>query len=196
MTPDQILYEVPDSIFALDSADINFLENLKDDCLEEMSDYLDAENLTMQSGYTYIHLNKLDFIDYNNIPFFTKLANLFPGTCNGTLDGSAGTLDGVFNNLQLVRVTGELKIHVDYRACVLTIPLVDLVKPITFWSSRDDDKEIWHQYHYTKYRPVLENSHVEHNVIDNDEDRIFLQLGGFKDTNGEDFNSIKSLITS
>ena len=189
MTPDQILYEIPESIFSLDSADITFLEDTKNNYLEVMTDYLESENLTMQSGYSHHHLNKSPEIDYLNIPLFSKLANLFSNTVNGTLDG-------VFKNAQLARVTGELNIHVDYRACILTIPLVDLVKPITFWSSRNEDKEIWHQYHYTKYQPVLVNTHVEHNVIDNDEDRIFFQLGGFKDTNGEDFNTIKSLITS
>lgn len=184
---DNLIYEIPQSILSINSDDIAFMESLKDKYKEHTHNTITRRNnYKMSSGYNQFYIEDATEEEKSNI-LFSKIAAIFPNTNNNTHENVA-------KNAQLARISGHLNIHLDYRSAVLSIPLVDLKKPITYWSSRDSDGEIIHQYYYTKYKPVLVNTHVEHNVIENDEDRIFLQIGGFKAEKGETFETIKSGI--
>jgi hypothetical protein len=185
MISNEYIYEVPEEKFSLDSSDIEYLEQLKENRKDNAIKYLEKADLVMSSGYFQWHLKYGTEEEKNeNNKLFLKLQKLFQFTTNNN------TVEKIVDNLQLARVPADLKIHVDYRSAILTIPLVDLTNPITFWSSRDEDREILFQYHYTKYKPLIVNTLVEHNVINNNEDRIFLQLGGFKLKDDEDFNTL------
>ena len=182
MVSNNYVHEISDDLFTLSDDDKTFLEALKEAHKDDTGAWLASNNLTMQSGYKQWHIKDGSDEEKAN-SLWNKISTLFTKT-------SRNSVERVVEKAQLARVVGELKIHVDYRATILTIPLVDLSKPITFWSSRNEDKEILYQYTYTKYKPLLVNTHIEHNVIDNDEDRIFLQLGGFKKEEGDTFQQV------
>lgn len=182
-----LVYEVPKEKLDLNQNDINFLELLKEKYKDQVNNIIpQRNNYVMKSGYTQWYMKDATTEEKTN-PIFFKFLKLFENTTHNTLEK-------IINSCKLARIPGPLNIHVDYRAAILSIPLVDLKKPITFWSSRNDDKIILNQYYYTKYKPVIKNVHVEHNVIDNNEDRIIFQVGSFGKENNEDFiNLIKKL---
>ncbi len=144
----------------LDADDIAYLNNHSD----TKKNLATAFNGTykMKSGYQQ-HFLEEDFTH----PFYDKITALYPSWRGESKP-------------QISRVSGELKVHTDFREYALSIPLVDLKKPITFWSSRDDDKEIVYQYNYVKYQPVIINTQQLHSVIDNDEERLFFQMKWFE----------------
>jgi hypothetical protein len=180
-----LVYEIPESLLTIDSSDIVFMESLKEKYKDLTHNVIMRKNnYKMTSGYHQYYIEHGTEEERSNT-LFAKIAAIFPNTTNSTAEAVA-------NNAQLARINGHLNIHLDYRSAVLSIPLVDLKKPIRYWSSKDSDGEIIFQYHYTKYKPVLINTHVEHNVIENDEDRIFLQIGGFKAENGETFENLRN----
>ena len=186
MISNNYVHEISEDLFSLSDDDKTFLETLKESHKTDVSDVLPGRGMTMKSGYKqWFVRNGSDSEKANSL--WARMAVLFGKT-------SRNSAQKVMEQAQLARVTGELKIHVDYRAAIFTIPLVDLSKPITFWSSRNDDKQMLFQYTYTKYKPLLVNTHVEHNVIDNDEDRLFLQIGGFRRENGDTFDAIKTKL--
>lgn len=182
-----LIYEVPSSKLLLDSNDIAFLNYLKEKYKDSVNNIIpNRNNYVMKSGYTQWYMNDATLEEKSN-PIFKKFAALFKNTTHNNIDK-------IISSSKLARIPGPLNIHVDYRAAILSIPLVDLKKPITFWTSRNDDKKIIGQYYYTKYRPVIKNVHVEHNVIDNDEDRIMFQVGSFGANDGEDFTNLISRL--
>lgn len=187
MDINDLVYEVPKEKLNLDEQDIVFLELLKEKYKDQVNNIIPhRNNYVMKSGYTQWYVKDATAEEKSH-PVFLKFVELFKYT-------SHNTLEKIINSCKIARIPGPLNIHVDYRAAILSIPLVDLVKPITFWSSRNDDKTILNQYYYTKYKPVIKNVHVEHNVIDNNEDRIIFQVGSFGKENNEDFkNLIKKL---
>ena len=142
----------------LDANDIAYLDNLRDTKKDLTSSWIESQGVHMKSGYTQHFIDD----DFTN-SFYKKITALYPEWVG-------------YSKPQISRVRGELKIHNDFRKYALSIPLVDLKNPITFWDSREDDKKIVHQYSYTKYQPVIINAQELHSVIDNDEDRIFFQM--------------------
>ena len=144
----------------LDADDITYLNNH----LDTKKNLATAFNGTykMKSGYKQ-HFLEEDFTH----SFYDKITALYPNWRSKSKP-------------QISRVSGELKVHSDFREYALSIPLVDLKNPITFWSSRDDDKEIVYQYNYVKYQPIIINAQQLHSVIDNDEDRLFFQMKWFE----------------
>ena len=145
----------------LDADDIAYLNNCRDTS-KDLATNSTVEGYEMKSGYKQ-HFLEEDFTH----PFYNKITALYPNWRGKSKP-------------QISRVSGELKVHSDFREYALSIPLVDLKNPITFWSSRDDDKEIVYQYNYVKYQPVIINAQQLHSVIDNDEDRIFFQMKWFE----------------
>jgi len=143
----------------LDTDDIAYLNNHSDTKKNLATNIYGTK---MKSGFGQYLLEE----DFTH-PFYDKITALYP-----SWQGESKP--------QISRVSGELKVHTDFREYVLSIPLVDLKKPITFWSSRDDDKEIVYQYNYVKYQPVIINAHQLHSVIDNDEERLFFQMKWFE----------------
>lgn len=178
----EYLYEIPEDKLLLTEDDKTFLEQLKENHKDEVTTKLirhDKEGkeyeLTMKSGYKHWHV-KFGTEYERTHPLWDKISVLFKNTVKGTPAA-------VRKSAHLGRISGPLAIHIDELAIKLNIPLVDLSRPVTFWSSRDEDKKILYQYYYKKYQPVILNTRINHNVIDNDQDRIFLQVGGFDGIN-------------
>ena len=186
MKLEDLVYEVPESKLSLDQEDIKFLESIKEKYKDDVSNIFPHTNYVMKSGYAHWFMRN-GTQEEKAHPIFKKFLNLFKNT-------SHNSLEKIVDASKLARIPGPLNIHTDIRPAILSIPLVELKKPLTFWTSRNDDKKIIEQYYYTKYQPVIKNVHVEHNVIDNDEDRIMFQIGAFGIEQGEDFKYIISKL--
>jgi hypothetical protein len=116
-------------------------------------------------------------VGYMDTPLFTKLADL--------LSPIAGF--NLFRKAQIVKITGALIPHVDARSCVLTIPLMNTIHPITWY---DADDHVIQQYNYTT--PVLINTHIRHGCQENTSARYLFQVG--IDSHFGEFADIKKLI--
>jgi len=103
-------------------------------------------------------------VNYMKKPLFKKLEILLKDIQD---------LD-VARKAQIIKVTGSLVPHVDPRSCVLSIPIHKTSVPITWYN---DDGSVLHKYHYTKFQPVLINTHVSHGCPENNKDRYLFQIG-------------------
>lgn len=176
-------YEIPKEHFSLTEDEIAFLEDLKERRKGESHNQLirindetgETQELYMYSGYRHWHVRDGNEYEINH-PLWERLSKLFKNT-------RKKRAYDIMWQAHLGHIPGALKVHVDELAINLNIPLFDPIKPVTFWSSRASDAEMLHQYYYTKYQPVILNARIPHNVIDNDQDRVFLQIGGFNDLN-------------
>jgi hypothetical protein len=113
--------------------------------------------------------------DYRSHPIFKKISNLFSS------EFAYGSLDHVYDNSQISLVSNRLPMHRDFRKCAITIPLLPITTPI-IWCDADGNEMM--SYTYTSAATLI-NTEMSHGSPDNQQRRIFFQIGGFKEDNIE-----------
>jgi len=96
-------------------------------------------------------------------------------------------LSYLYNNCLISKIPGSLIPHKDFRSCAISIPLVP-VTPISWYSSDlsqqflDDPAtyKLVCSYDY-KHAVSLINTSIYHGAPENKNERLFFQIGGFKE---------------
>lgn len=95
----------------------------------------------------------------------------------------------VFGRSHVSKITGSLAPHVDFRSCVISIPVNKIEYPL-HWYDDEHTKNLIATYHYNQ--AVLINTHTAHGCPENNKDRILFQIGGFG--TDEPFSVVKDAI--
>ena len=95
--------------------------------------------------------------------------------------------DHVFKYAQFFKVNGSLPPHIDKRTAAFTIPLYGVNKPVSWY---DDNNQIIQQYTYKG--PSIINTSIKHGCIENDEERVFFQIGGFSEPFDQIIKNVKN----
>jgi len=164
--------------FIITDEDTKFLDSLLKEVKED-NVFLDTygNNIAVRQDEVFFQKFIRDLkTDYRKTEFFKKLYKLFDPL----------GID-VYKKSQIVKITGSLVPHVDTRSCVFTIPLNDVVAPITWYNQ---DNSVLYRYYYKN--PVLINTHVKHGCVENNMDRYLFQVG--IDCDFGDFSKINNLI--
>lgn len=121
--------------------------------------------------------------DFSEHPIFKYLADLLKYT------NKHGNYKHVFERSHVTKITGSLIPHADFRTCVLTIPVSDVIYPI-HWYDDEVSKNMVETYEYKEM--ALINTHAAHGCPENDRERLLFQIGGFgKD---EPFSVVRDAI--
>lgn len=109
-------------------------------------------------------------VDYSEHPMFKELASLFKYT------KKHWNYKYVFERSHVSKIIGSLKPHVDFRSCVFSLPVHNVLYPI-HWYDNEQDQNMLATYNYNGM--VLINTSEVHGCPENDVDRIIFQIGGF-----------------
>jgi hypothetical protein len=174
LTLDDLRYVIPKESLCLTEEDYAFMREMvvkyiedHDELYYEVTDEITGEKIKKISAYESFFLKHAN-VDYSEHNIFKKVATFLKSTLNHH------DYKYVYSYSQVARVNGTLPKHVDFRSCVLTIPLENINDPCHWYNSTG--KEIA-KYYYQG--PSLLNTHVPHGCPENTGKRIFFHIGGF-----------------
>jgi len=84
------------------------------------------------------------------------------------------SLDDIYNCAQYFIIEGALSPHIDKRSAAFTIPLKGVDTPVVWYDSNDNVLDT-----YLYEGPTLIDTGTKHGAIDNQEERLHFQIGGF-----------------
>ena len=170
--------------------DRRFLTYLAITYLTRTEDISSNNNTFDQYRHFFLKNSKNSYIDR---PIFQKIADLFQK------DSKYNQLEHIYKYSQVSCVPNKLIPHVDFRKCVISIPLVPL-GPVSWFESDSSERFLTDP---TTYKPIMTydyrhetsliNTHIFHGSPDNDQIRIFFQIGGFAQTLQEVVGQIKPM---
>jgi len=172
----------------LSHEDRRFLTYLAINYVTKTSDISSNNDTFDQYKHFFLKNSKNSYIAN---PIFQKISNLFRE------DSRYHDLAHIYNYSQVSCVPNKLIPHVDFRKCVISIPLVPL-GPVSWFESDSDERFLTDRESYKpimsydyRYETSLINTHIFHGAPDNDQVRIFFQVGGFSQTFQEVVGQIK-----
>lgn len=174
LTLDDLRFVIPNEMLQLTEDDYIFMRELVsiyienyDDLFYEVIDEVTGEKIKKISAYESFFLKNAD-ADYSENLLFKKVANFLKNTIKHY------DYKYVYSYSQVARVNGTLPKHVDFRSCVLTIPLENVIDPCHWYDSSGNEIA---KYYYQG--PSLLNTHVPHGCPENTGKRVFFHIGGF-----------------
>ena len=163
-----MLYKDLDSL-VLDEEDMDFLKYIRDTYKDKSVPFQgknpDGTIRKAFHNYKNFYLKNSEN-SYIEKPIFKKIAKL----CQNFPEHS--DVNVIYTRAHLAYVPGELPYHIDARECVLTIPIGDVDKPIS-WV--DSSGVFLGSYFYKG--PVLINTKILHGCLENTSDRFLFQIG-------------------
>ena len=164
----------------LDHHDWRFLNFLSHRYLNEAYHY--EVNGYVFTGYSQFFLRDATE-DYRDQKLFEKISNLFVS------DSLYSDPSHVYQWSQVSTIPGSLPIHTDTRTAVISIPIVTFTAPVVWY---DDQENALCSYDYDGVASLI-NTSITHGLPHNTTRRIFLQVGGMRESYDDCLSQLKKI---